>query len=183
MVEGSEPAALILEDDVLLAPDTAFLVQDSSWLMEEDCIVRLETYGMRVVLGHRLGNVQSRGLYPSRSGQHGAAAYIVTRAHANVLLRAYAEFIDTADRLMFGNPLGSRVYQFSPAPCIQRDIYEYGRIHGERSHLQSERNTMNRQSWLEPLALSRRLTWKLGSVARIGLDVAGGYSFQVVPFG
>lgn len=183
IVEGTAPAALVLEDDVLLNPDVALFVNTPSIFVDHDCIIRLETFGMPVVLGQQVANVHGRGLYPLRSLQYGTAAYIITRSRARILLNDYDGRIDTADRLMFCNPLRNRVYQLSPAPCIQHKRHAHrdssNRIH---SRLESEKLVMLRRSWREPLTIACRVTDKIRSLVGIGLDLARGYPLQAVPY-
>jgi glycosyl transferase, family 25 len=175
--------ALILEDDAVLSKDLPAFLADPSLLVSDDCAIRLETFNMRVVHGRAMCEVQGRSIYPLRSIQYGAAAYIITRKRAQALLDAYAVHIDTADRLIFCDSLCNHVYQVVPALAIQRDIQQYGsRQAGDHTRLQAGRCAMERQSWYRWLTCQRRLLWKWRSVLGISCDILKGYAYRKVPF-
>lgn len=175
IAEGQDGAGLVLEDDLLLAPDMAALVTDPAWLHSDDCIVRLETFARPVVLGSKIATVYGRGLYPQRSIHYGSAAYIITPERARAMLRAYRRYVDTVDDMMFRYPRENRVYQFSPAPCIQHHILN----HARRTEFSAK---MMRQSWYQPRDITRCLALKAESVFHIMLDIVRGYPMQVVPY-
>ena len=185
IAEGSEPAALVLEDDLLLAPDVALLVKNADWLPSDDCIVRLEASPMRAVFGPREKVVHNRGLYRQRSWQYGSGAYIVTQSRARALLAAYSRRVDQADALMFRYPKANHVYQLLPGVCIQKVwLAEHRLEQGGRTktELEKQRLEADRNSWFDPPAAIRRLTWKMGSVGAIAWDVIRGYRYQVPRF-
>lgn len=183
IADGPSPAALVLEDDVLLASGFARIVNDVSWL-PPDGIIRLETFCMPVSLGHQIHALEARGVYQMRSNHHGAAAYILTKVRAKILLQDYAAYIDSADRMMFCKPLRNNVYQLSPAPCVQYDIHKYGRrINNQYSRLQDERVKMERKSLYDPRSLALRAMWRFGELSRLASDIANGYHVRKVSYG
>lgn len=131
MVEKRQEAALILEDDVVLADGiAAFLAPD---VLERAGLhlLRLETYGRRV----RLGSTQTRmapGLAVRRllTTHPGAAAYIIARPIATPATADPDMPLMEVDRYLFGR--GGRwleevaVGQAIPAPCIQLDRLDPG---------------------------------------------------------
>jgi glycosyl transferase family 25 len=188
IAEGDAPAGLVLEDDVVIAPEAAQLFQDLSWLPSDDCIVRLEVNPMPVVLGKSIGKVGRMSLHQLRSYAFGAAAYLLTRVRARALVRQHAQFTDIADYFMFLYPRENRVYQVTPAPFIQLFDYENdGRVkwpwQGRTgSRLQADTHKI----WCERDSIAfffkRHLLWVVRTIAGIGIDLANGYSYRKVPF-
>ena len=185
IAEGPQTAALVLEDDVHLAPDVALLARDAGWLPGDDCIVRLEASPMRVVLGPQEKEVYGRGLYRLRSFQYGSGAYVITQSRARALLAAYRECVDQADAFMFRFPKTNHVYQLLPGVCIQK-VWQVGQRSGQNDRaagrIEGQRTAADRRSWFDPPAALRRLTWKTGSIATIAWDVIRGYSYQMPRF-
>jgi glycosyl transferase, family 25 len=183
MIQQAVPAALIMEDDVLLSPDLPRFLYSHEWLPEDDCIVRLETFLMPVVLGKKSFETHERMLHPLRSLQYGCAGYIITKTRAKALLEVYHKHVDTADRLMFCNPLSNHVYQLDPALCIQRDIHENGFLeHRLDSGLESGRRDMIKKSKYNPVSfLLRMKSWLYGKINML-IDRARGYPFKVIPY-
>lgn len=180
IAEGQAEAGLVLEDDVLLASDVTVLIRDLGWLPSDDCIVRLETFSMPVILAERVSTVSGRGIHPLRSIHYGSAAYIITRQRARALLHALGKRIDNADSFLFRYPVRNHVYQLSPALCIQ--YRRHFRARSGDSLLEDERSHMLRQSHRDPVAMAHRLIWKAGSLLGIGIDMARGYSLFTVPY-
>jgi glycosyl transferase family 25 len=185
IAHGHATAALVLEDDILLAPEMPLFLQRTSWLANDNCIVRLETFRMPVVLGKQVASVYGRGLYPLRSIHYGSGAYIITRDRARALLAAYRRYVDTADGMLFRHPRENHVYQLSPAPCIQQAVYQrdwYTTCCDDGSDMEKQRQMALRRSWSDPPAIARRLKWKLASVTAIGCDIVAGYSLHRIPY-
>ncbi|HWY63627.1 MAG TPA: glycosyltransferase family 25 protein [Rhizomicrobium sp.] len=132
--------AVFLEDDVRLSPGAPALLADDSWIPAEAAVVKLEHYGPQ---GQR---VLLRDLHPVQSGfqlgrmlsRHtGAAAYVLSRAAAEVLLRE-TRFDLPVDHLLF-NPNNSKLFarlapwQLVPAIARQEDFV------GEKSDIEATR--------------------------------------------
>lgn len=185
IAEGTKPAALVLEDDVVMAPDVALLVKDAGWLPSKDCIVRLEAWPMRAVLGPLEKKVYNRGLYRLRSYLYGSGAYIVTQARARTLLAAYRSYVDAADAFMFRYAKANQTFQLVPGLCLQKQWQrkESSASTGHATNkMEEQRRLADRRSWIDPSAVIRRLAWKLGSVSAIAWDVIRGYRYQAPLF-
>jgi glycosyl transferase family 25 len=132
--------AVFLEDDVRLSPPAADLLADDGWIPAEVAVVKLEHYGprgQRVLLkemravpgGFQLGHMLSR--------HTGAAAYILSRASAELLLHQ-TRFDLPVDHLLF-NPNNSRLFaalkpwQLVPAIARQEEFV------GEKSDIEKTR--------------------------------------------
>jgi glycosyl transferase, family 25 len=173
--------ALILEDDVLIADSLPSLLNDLSWLPNDNCIVRLETFLRPAVLGPKTMDVAGSAIYPLRSIQHGGAAYIMTHKQAETLIRCYHTYIDTSDHMLFRYPREHNVYQIVPAVCIQQDIFYNGRL-GATSALEEQRYLFQLRSLYQPATLVRHFIWRICSTATIILDRLKGYPWKMIPF-
>lgn len=132
--------AVFLEDDVRLSPAARILLADDGWVPDQVAAVKLEHYGpsgQRVLLrdmrplpaGFQLGRMLSR--------HTGAAAYILSRQAAELLLRE-KRFELPVDHLLF-NPNNSKLFarlkpwQLVPAIARQQDFV------GEKSDIEATR--------------------------------------------
>jgi glycosyl transferase family 25 len=122
---NGEAHAVFLEDDVRLSPSAGALLTGDGWIPAGVDVVKLEHYGppgQRVLLTdmRRVGEDFALGRMLSR--HTGAAAYILSRAAAQVLL-AQTRFDLPVDHLLF-NPNNSALFaKLSPwqlVPAIAR---------------------------------------------------------------
>ncbi|MBN9555513.1 MAG: glycosyltransferase family 25 protein [Alphaproteobacteria bacterium] len=129
LVASSATHAAILEDDVVLRPDAAFALGSAGWIPPSVDLLKLEHYGppgQSVLLsnitdvgpGFRIGRMRSR--------HTGAAAYILSRRAAEILL-SLPRFDLPVDHLLF-NPNNSRLFarlnpwQLLPVVARQQDF-------------------------------------------------------------
>ena len=145
LVDSGEERALVLEDDVILSPRLpSFLKRPETWPADAD-IVRLETRGEEVHLSVRTVRSPSGvGLRELRTGQNGAAAYVLGRTAAMHLLSSDESGALPVDFHLFGLAAirhgGLLVYQSDPALCIQGDVAHRGAVPpAMRSDLEPER--------------------------------------------
>ncbi len=123
IVDDGIAHAIILEDDVLLAPDFARIAR-TGWIPDDADIVKLETDNNRVHLRNRAW-CPSIGRHVGRlSGPHlGAAGYLISRAAAERLWQETVIPPDIIDHILFGRHVstgaGPIIYQLDPAPVIQ----------------------------------------------------------------
>lgn len=110
-VAGGAPYAAVLEDDVTLSDRAPLVLQSADWIPTGTDLIKLEHYGpasQSVLLsdftdvghGFRLGRMRSR--------HTGAAAYILSRRAAELLLRV-PRFDLPVDHLLF-NPNNSKLF-------------------------------------------------------------------------
>jgi glycosyl transferase family 25 len=183
LANQSEPAAVIMEDDIVMSSDLPKFINSGAWLPEGDCVVRLETFLMPAVLGKKPFEMHGRDLYQLRSLQYGCAAYIITKSRADRLLKEYNKYVDTADRFMFCTPSRNNVYQLSPALCIQRDIHDIGfQFHRVDSRIELERRHMIRKSQYHPVSFFLRLKLLLKTQLLRLFDVLRGYPVKKIPY-
>ncbi len=111
LVESGDAYAAVLEDDVDLSPRAPLVLQNGDWIPPGTDLIKLEHYGpasQSVLLsdfrdvghGFRLGRMRSR--------HTGAAAYILSRRAAELLL-ATPRFDLPVDHLLF-NPNNSKLF-------------------------------------------------------------------------
>lgn len=125
LLDSGATAALILEDDVRIAPQVLdFLDPELPGRLGAD-LLKLETFHSPVKLGstsQRQGTTELRELC---SSQMGGAAYILTAGAARESLSSPLRNRMGVDRFLFGRGgyhlLRSRVLQATPSPCIQLD--------------------------------------------------------------
>jgi len=129
LVASGAAYAAILEDDVVLRPGARFALGDAGWIPPSIDLIKLEHYGpagQSVLLsdmadvgsGFRIGRMRSR--------HTGAAAYILSRRAAEILL-ALPRFDLPVDHLLF-NPNNSKLFarlgpwQMLPVVARQQDF-------------------------------------------------------------
>lgn len=125
MVDERLPAAMILEDDALLADSIAtFLAPDLPGRLPFD-LLKLETRRNRVLLGADRTPLGPTDLRELQSSQMGSAAYIITQAAAQASLAHPLVNAMSVDRFLFGKGgmhlLRSRILQAVPTPAVQLD--------------------------------------------------------------
>lgn len=132
LVDSGDSFALVVEDDVYLAPDIGHL-QAEDWLPPDADMIKLETVGVRVHLQKR-GTHQagSRALLRVRSYHSASAFYAISRVAAQRLLRLTETVTDPVDDVLFKPELAPDppfvVYQMYPAPAIQGERLAAGRV-------------------------------------------------------
>lgn len=100
LLESAHPAALILEDDAVLAGDTPALLESAEWWPDGFSIVRLEA-GKPVfrAMHDPCGETPTgRELRPVGKWIGGAAAYMVDRHGAAQVVKAFSKPFQTVDR-------------------------------------------------------------------------------------
>ena len=129
LVASGAAYAAILEDDVVLRPGARFALGNAAWIPPSLDLIKLEHYGpagQSVLLsdltdvgsGFRIGRMRSR--------HTGAAAYILSRRAAEILL-ALPRFDLPVDHLLF-NPNNSKLFarlgpwQMLPVVARQQDF-------------------------------------------------------------
>jgi glycosyl transferase family 25 len=145
MVEQDVPAALILEDDVLLATQVAALLGDPDLLAGGVEAIQLESRGLANALVGRSIPTRVPGVTRNRlmSSSLGTAAYVMTAGLARRLL-ARPDIENLAlDHLLFGWGgelcYEARIFQTLPALAIQLDQTADGRKGAGRSDLDTQR--------------------------------------------
>lgn len=124
LVESGAARGLILEDDVVFAPDFKDYLLHTSFFNHSGCLTRLECRPFRAEVSitwlHSFKGVRLRRLMAYEGG---AGAYVITRAFAIYLLNNHADPKIPVDDLMFDKKQTRykphKVYQLDPAPATQ----------------------------------------------------------------
>ena len=124
-----EPYAMFLEDDVLLDPGATDLLRDSGWLPPNVDLLKLEHFGpesQRVLLGEPVQVATGRYIAPIHSRHTGAAAYILSRNAAKLLMSLDAKWPVPVDHMLFNANVSGiaallRPHQLMPTIARQHD--------------------------------------------------------------
>jgi len=124
VVDEALPYAVVLEDDLHLAPDAASLLCHGDWVPTEADVVKLETRLCRTLVDKAVAAaVSGRSLHRLRSSHMGTGGYIVTRKGAERLLSLSKRLEAPVDHVMFNSGLPSAAslttFQMVPALCVQ----------------------------------------------------------------
>jgi glycosyl transferase, family 25 len=162
-LETGDTYGLILEDDLVVSPEFAGLLNDD-WIPGNADVVRLETFLTLTNFDPRpVAEVAGRRLHRLRSSSWGAGAYILSRQLAEYLLETTVEISDPVDDVLFDerSPFFPKlvIYQMIPAPSIQGTKLKSTRQEGwVKSSLKTDRD--NRQTALQRTGLDRFRIWR-----------------------
>ena len=126
-LNGPDPCACFLEDDLHIWPGFASLTESGSWIPSDAHSVKLDTYLQKVALGDARVAVNGRRIARLYSRHQSSAAYILTREGATRYLDFTASASLPADYALFPNHprrFGLRIYQLCPAVAIQDHLLE-----------------------------------------------------------
>jgi glycosyl transferase family 25 len=157
MLDQAMPAALILEDDVVLASDIGTVLSDPHLLDHDTDAIQLEAHATAALVG-RPRQTALAGVTLNRlmSSSLGSAAYVMTsRLAARLLVRGDLDAVPL-DSLLFGRQGGvfyeARILQAVPALAIQLDHTAAGRQEAGRSDLTPQRASSRHEGRSRPLA-------------------------------
>jgi glycosyl transferase, family 25 len=124
LVSSKATHAIVLEDDVLLAPDFAELAQQPGWVPADADVIKIDTWKARVHLAAgKPIQVGPRELRRLRSTHFGAAGYVIACETAERLLPLTEDTSDPIDDTLFRPDQphfpALTVYQMTPAPVVQ----------------------------------------------------------------
>lgn len=144
MLDQHIPAALILEDDVVLAADLPDVLGDPRLLEHDPDAIQLETHATAALVGRPVPTAVA-GVTQNRlmSSSLGTAAYVMTNRLARRVLQRDDLDQMSVDSLLFGRPGGlfyeARIYQAVPALAIQLDQTREGKLSVGQSDLTGQR--------------------------------------------
>jgi glycosyl transferase family 25 len=145
---GGESHAVFLEDDVRLSASAGALLTSNGWIPAGVAVVKLEHYGppgQRVLLDRMRAVGEDFRMGRMLSRHTGAAAYILSRRAAELLLRQ-TRFDLPVDHLLF-NPNNSKLFdqlapwQLLPAIARQEEFV------GEKSDIEGTRLGLRAFGW------------------------------------
>jgi glycosyl transferase family 25 len=129
ILEEGHEAALILEDDVTLAPDIGAFLETTDWLPQGIGLVQFEKYGRRsstrlAMPGHPTP-ARGRRLHRMVSRTGGAACYLITRRAIQTILKDFAPISVPLDHYLFSPNLGPHFHRLGVAlvaPALARQM-------------------------------------------------------------
>ena len=180
-VAGGESHAVFLEDDVRLSASASALLTSNGWVPSDVAVVKLEHYGpagQRVLLDKIRAVGEDFQLGRMLSRHTGAAAYILSRRAAELLLRQ-TRFNLPVDHLLF-NPTNSTLFaqllpwQLVPAIARQEEFV------GEKSDIEGTRLGLRAFGWTYVKRELVRFGYDLSLAPRQIAALLGGAKFVAV---
>lgn len=128
VVEQNLPYLMVFEDDIWFSKTANDFLNNPDWLPNDFDVTKLETMHCRVMINKGINLRSEHKLCQIRSSHMGMAGYIVSQKGAKKLLAMTQQLgVDRpVDHIMFElliKQKKSKVYQISPALCIQDKIY------------------------------------------------------------
>ncbi len=128
VVEQHLPYLMVFEDDIYFSKSANFLLSNLDWLPDDFDVVKLETMHERVMINRGINLISGYKLCHMKSSHMGMAGYIISQKGAKKLVAMTQQLgVDRpVDHIMFDRLIEqktSKVYQVSPALCIQDKIY------------------------------------------------------------
>lgn len=150
LATGEEYAA-ILEDDIVLAPISEHLLRDQHWIPDGAQLIKLEHFGpegQRVLVGRASDIGYGRSIAPIMSRHTGAAAYIISRSAAQLLMQ-HERWNVPVDHLLFNpnvSPFARSLKPLQVIPAIAR----------QSATSASDIRASRQEAWRPSLKLLRR---------------------------
>lgn len=124
---GSDPFAVVIEDDVHVSDATPVFLRDTSWIPADADIVRLESTGQWLTLGKAEAKFANRLVQRVKSPAWATGGYIVSKAAASTLLAVEPRLHTPVDDFLFNLASSQvarmlKVYQVVPA-LVEQDKF------------------------------------------------------------
>jgi glycosyl transferase family 25 len=174
-LQSGERYAIILEDDVVLDRRAAQLLKREDWIPEGVGLLKLEQYvsaGKRILIGTPIAVTKELRIAPLRSKHTGAAAYIIARETAQLLLHQVGKWTLPVDHMLFNpnnSPIIAKLKPYQMVPAIARQSETIGGatdIEEWRKGLRRVRPRTLRRELLHAYYEIRLLPWQILSVLR-----------------
>jgi glycosyl transferase family 25 len=128
VIEYNLPYLMVFEDDIYFSKSGKTLLNNFAWLPNDFVVIKLETMHGRVMINKGINIMLDHKLCHMKSSHMGMAGYIISQRGAKKLVEMIQELgVDRpVDHIMFDKLIeqkASKVYQVSPALCIQDKIY------------------------------------------------------------
>ena len=149
IASGSEPFAVVIEDDVHVSNATPVFLQDTSWIPADANIVRLESTGQWLTLGKAKAKFADRSVRRVKSTAWATGAYIVSREAASKLLAVDPRLHTPVDDFLFNLSTSQvartlTVYQIVPA-LVQQDKFSADQLASKGFGSDIETGTINQR--------------------------------------
>ena len=159
-LDSSHEGALILEDDVRLAPDVPELCESIEWWPPGACLLKLDAPDQRVRLQGWLcgGTPDGRDIRAIIHWNGGAGATLLNREAATALSRAYGKLEMSTDHVMYDmrlSPLARRLRPLQVIPAAVKHPENYS------SDLVEWRDTIPKRRRRRYFLRNRSAAWRL----------------------
>ena len=174
-LQSGEKYAIILEDDVVLDRRAAPLLKREDWIPKGVGLLKLEQFvstGKRILIGQPVEVTDELKVAPLRSKHTGAAAYIIARETAQLLLQDVGKWTLPVDHMLFNpnnSPIIDKLKPYQMVPAIARQSERIGGttdIEEWRKSLRRVRMRTLRREILHAYYEIRLLPWQILSVLR-----------------
>lgn len=120
VAESRNRFGAVLEDDIFLADDAGIFLGGDAWIPKDADVVRLSSNRLRLRVA-RDASAQhgGRALLRLHSPTVDIGAYIISAAHARLLLERDRQFEIPVDRLLLDPKDGAVIYQLAPSIAVQ----------------------------------------------------------------
>ena len=128
VIEHKMTYLMVFEDDIYFSKSAKTLLKNLDWLPNDFDVIKLETMHGRVKINKGIDIMLDHKLCHMKSSHMGMAGYIISQKGARKLVTMIQRLgVDRpVDHIMFDRLIeqkASKVYQVSPALCIQDKIY------------------------------------------------------------
>lgn len=174
-LESRERFAIVLEDDVVLDRRAAQLLRREDWIPRGVGLLKLEQYvaaGKRILIGPPVEVGSGIKVGALQSKHTGAAAYIISREAAQMLLHDVGKWTLPVDHMLFNpnnSPMVDRLKPYQMLPAIARQSESIGGrtdIEEWRRRLRGLRVRAFRRELRHAYYEIRLLPWQILSVLR-----------------
>ncbi|RCL02410.1 MAG: glycosyl transferase [Candidatus Tokpelaia sp. JSC161] len=154
LAEEQEAYGAVFEDDVILSNNAHLFLKNYFWIPSGVDLVKLETQGKKVWLGHSIKNVNNFSLGRLKSSHILAAAYIVSKKSALYLIKKMEDVCAPFDHFLFNLDYGIanklKIYQLDPAIARQSNVrstleYERAQYRDERKKKRTMMGILQRE--------------------------------------
>lgn len=123
---GSDPYAVIFEDDVHIARSAGALLAEPDWIPAGAGLVKVTSNGRRVRLAETPSIlVAGRAVHRMLSPTVDAGGYVISAGHARRLVAGTDVFPEPVDRYMMDPRRWDALYQLAPAVVVQGKFADF----------------------------------------------------------
>ena len=121
---------IVLEDDVVLSQDFKELVFNASWIPKQSFLIKLEKFGLsrpsKILVGKSLSSIcnGSRSVHRMFSRHGGAAAYLLSREGASIVINSMKPYNVPVDHLLFNETVSKICSKLKPLVLIPAVAYQ-----------------------------------------------------------
>ncbi|MCL7999470.1 glycosyltransferase family 25 protein [Brucella sp. 21LCYQ03] len=121
VAEGTEPYAVVMEDDLHLSDDAGFFINSTDWIPQGAEIIKLETVNEPTIVETKaLALNEGRKLVRLVYKHWGSGAYVISKSAARKALQNYVAGLTPIDDYLFDPSVNDfELWQMQPAIAVQ----------------------------------------------------------------